>query len=164
MDIELVLVPEAQKAELACIVDEYLKEHGGFQETRTGPETVADYIYFPEYWREPGRYPYTINDGSQVVGFVLVRTVFEEPECCYQLSDFYILPALRRQGLGKIAVSLLWGMYPGRWELQLLARNVVAKDFWSRCVSEICAGPAKITQVKEADGMRVQFNFLVPGT
>ena len=98
-----------------------------------------------------------------MVGFVLVRTVFEEPECCYQLSDFYILPALRRQGLGETAVSLLWGMYPGRWELQLLAQNVVAKNFWSRCVGELCAGPAKVTRVKAADGMRVQFNFVVPG-
>lgn len=162
MNIELRIASLDEKAQLAVMVNTYLQEHCLHQQVRMGPESVEDYIYFPEYWREKGRFPYFIKAGDKIGGFVLVRTVFEKNDFFYQVSDFYIEPALRRQGLGKNSISSLWNKYPGRWELQVLAPNVTAKEFWSNCASENAMGPVKITEVEEADGLRYQFNFEVP--
>ena len=162
MNIDLALIPFADKEEFSVLVNDYLAEHCSFQDPRTGPETVDDYIYFPEYWREKGRYPFYVKHDDQTVGFVLVRTVFGEGEVFYQVADFYIKPDQQRNGYGNAAVSLLWTMYPGVWEFQVLARNHVAYKFWSHCVAMTSEGPATVSEVKEADGMRYQFNFTVP--
>lgn len=162
MNIELRKVPLDEKEQLAALVNVYLQDHCSHQQYRIGPESVEDYVYFPEYWREEGRYPYFIEDGTKILGFVLVRTVFEEEGFFYQVSDFYIDPAFQRQGLGKKSISLLWNKYPGRWELQVLALNRAAKEFWSNCTSAYAIGGGKITEVEEDDGMRYQYNFEVP--
>jgi predicted acetyltransferase len=79
-----------------------------------GPETVDDYIYYPECWKEKGRYPYSINYQSEMVGFVLVRTIFENDKRFHQVSDFYIQPQHEGKVYGTRAVSKLWSLYPGR--------------------------------------------------
>lgn len=162
MNIKLRIVSLDEKAQLAKLVNDYLKEHCRHQQKRIGPESVEGYVYFPEYWREKGRFPFFIEAGGETVGFVLVRTVFEENDSFYQVSDFYIEPEYQRQGVGCKSISLLWGAYPGRWELQVLAANVVARDFWSRCTAANATGSVTVVEVEEADGMRYQFNFRVP--
>lgn len=162
MSIELAPIPLTDKEEFSLLVNKYLEEHCSFQDPRIGPETVEDYIYFPEYWREKGRYPLYVIHNDQTVGFVLVRTVYDEGETFYQVSDFYIKPDQQRHGYGFGAVSLLWKEYPGLWELQVLVRNHVAYKFWTHCVERLSLGSRSISEVLEDDGMRYQFSFTVP--
>ena len=161
MAIELYLVPLEEKQQLARLVDEYLPIHCSHQDIRVGPESAEDYIYFPEYWREEGRYPYYIQQESKIAGFVLVRTVFDEGGIFYQVSDFYVKPEFQRQGLGEKAVSLLWEKYPGAWELHVHRKNLGAKHFWNHCSDRYAADKVKITEVSETDGLRYQYNFEV---
>lgn len=161
MNIELALVSPEQKAQLSVIVDEYLLEHGQYKEIAAGPTCTDDYIYYPEYWREKGRFPYFILQNSEVVGFVLVRTVFTDDGYFYQVSEFCILPAFRKSGLGLEAVKNLWLMYPGLWELDVLGKNLRAKAFWLKCCDAYAKEGLAITEVDSEDGLRFQFNFEV---
>ena len=159
--MNLLLVKESEKEALTNLVNEYLKVHCSHQEVSVGPETVDDYIYYPEYWREKGRYPYFIEYESEVVGFVLVRTVFEENSHFYQVSDFYIKPQYEGLGYGTKAASKLFFMYPVEWELDTQARNERARSFWGRCIEKFGNGNHKITEHKYEDGLRYQHNFEV---
>ena len=161
MTITLSLVPLEEKRKLADLVDEYLPIHCSFQQLRDGPESAADYVYFPEYWREAGRYPYYILLDSMIAGFVLVRTVFDRDGTFYQVSDFYVKPEFQRRGVGTQAISILWAMYPGSWELHVLRNNLGAGLFWSHCSEKHAVGDITVTEVTETDGVRYQYNFKV---
>lgn len=163
MNIKLRLVAPKKKDDLAVLVNDYLKIHCQHQSVKTGPETVDDYIYFPEYWRELGRFPYFICLDDRTLGFVLVRTVFEKAKHFYQVSDFYITPENHRQGFGKHAVNALWKKHPGEWELQVLGKNTAAREFWSNCTASYATGETLVTELKEDDGTRYQYNFATAG-
>lgn len=159
--MELYLVPESEKKMLAKVVNDYLKVHCEHQEVRIGPETIDDYVYYPEYWKEKGRYPYFIKNEGSVVGFVLVRTVFENQDHFYQVSDFYIKPEFEDLGYGTSAVKLLWSAYPGRWELQVHFQNQRAKFFWVNCIRKFALGDSQVSELVYEDGHRYQYNFIV---
>jgi predicted acetyltransferase len=160
--MELQLVADVEKEKLTTLVNDYLKTHCDHQEIRVGPETVDDYVYYREYWREQGRYPYFIKSDGAVVGFVLVRTVFEDQRHFYQVSDFYIKPEFESRGYGTDAIEKLWSMYPGSWELQVLAKNKRADIFWARCISLFALSDSQRTEQEYEDGRRYQYNFVVP--
>ena len=159
MNIQLYLVPIEEKAELSGLVNEYLKVHCEHQEIRTKPESVEDYIYFPEYWREVGRFPYFIKCEDEVAGFVLVRTVFEEPGDFYQVSDYYVKPKYQGTGLAWEAINLLWQKYPGRWELQVIRNNTRANSFWLKCFRYYATTEPVVAELEYEDGKRYQYNF-----
>lgn len=161
MSVDLRLVPESERAILEVLTNEYLKAHSEFQEPRIGPESVDDYVYFKEYWREKGRYPYFIVKEESIIGFVLVRTVFEQDDYFYQVSEFYIKPEEEGKGFGQKAIKKVWGLYPGNWELQVLKNNIRAIHFWSNCVNKYSTGSIVKKEVKSEDGGRYQYNFEV---
>ena len=161
MSTVLEMVELEEKDNLALLLNEHLKEHNQYQNPRTGPETASEYVYFSDYWKEEGRYPFYIVADSEVVGFVLIRTVFDPEELFYQVSEFYICPAHRRKGYGKQAVAALWAKLKGKWEFQVLALNDRAYNFWSKCTENLGQSGLKITEKIETDGVRYQFNFQV---
>ena len=161
MSIELILVAEAEKDRLASLVNDYLVGHCRHQENSVGPRVVGEYVYYPAYWREKGRYPYFIKTKATVIGFVLVRTVYRNSDYFYQVSDFYIKPEFEGRGYGTQAIAALWAEYPGRWELQVLRRNLRARHFWARCIEKFARGGCRINEVELADGKRYQYNFVV---
>lgn len=161
MNLVLRSVAFDEKDRLARLLDAHLTEHNAYQDPRVGPETAAEYVYFLDYWREEGRYPYYIVAHAEVVGFVLVRTVQQREKVFYQVSEFYVCPEHRRKGYGKLAVQTLWAKLSGEWELQVLALNERAYAFWAHCVQAQSVLNLKITETSEADGARYQFNFLV---
>jgi len=136
-------------------------EHHQHKEFPVGPLSTAEYVYFPEYWREKGRYPYFIFQDSEIVGFILVRTVFADEGLFYQVSEFYVLPKYRMSGVGVKAVSLLWQNHPGFWELQVLGNNKSAKLFWSKCCTAFARDGVVVNEVESDDGLRYQYNFVV---
>ena len=161
MNIRLSLVPPDLKYRLGEYLDRYLEEHSQYKETRIGPLSTAEYVYFLEYWREKGRHPYFIFRDSEIADFILVRTVSTDEGSFFQVSEFYILPEYRRTGIGIEAVSLLWQKFPGLWELQVLGNNKTARVFWSKCCNAFARDGVEIDEVTAEDGLRYQYNFAV---
>ncbi|MEM0953262.1 MAG: GNAT family N-acetyltransferase [Pseudomonadota bacterium] len=161
MTIELSLVPFNQRLRLKQYLDHYLMEHAQFKEHKKGPLTSSQYIYFSDYWRGKGRYPYFIVQDGAELGFALVRAVFDEEELCHRVSEFYIAPEFRRAGAGKKAVELLWQMHPGRWKLQVLANNITARVFWESCCDAFAKEAFSVEEIHSEDGKRHRFNLEV---
>lgn len=58
----------------------------------------------------------------------------------YQLSEFFILRAKRRLGLGKQAALAVLNRFRGVWEMAQLRENHTAIAFWNRVLTEYTRG------------------------
>ncbi len=52
------------------------------------------------------------------------------------LSEFYIKPEYRSQGIGQQAAFLVWDKFPGPWEGRQIKQNPKAHQFWLRVKGE----------------------------
>ncbi len=53
------------------------------------------------------------------------------------ISDFFVICALRRSGVGREAAHLLIAASPGRWSIGFQSYNPGAKRFWSRVATDV---------------------------
>ena len=76
-------------------------------------------------------------DGSPA-GFVLVRGLAEAP---LRIVEFFVVRAVRKQGVGRAAALRLLELHPGRWEIAFQEENPSAARVWRRLATEV-AGDA----------------------
>lgn len=158
--IELLGVQPTDRAALDGLLDSYLGELAMHRERPVGATDARTYHPLRLYWSEAARHPFFIVTGGRRVGFVLVREI--EASGVMQMAEFYVLPELRRSGVGRAALGEVWRRFPGPWELQVHLRNRAGIAFWSRCIGEFAAGPVRAREVLEEDGRRLQFDFEIP--
>ncbi|MCD9147359.1 GNAT family N-acetyltransferase [Pseudophaeobacter sp. MA21411-1] len=73
-----------------------------------------------------------IHQGAARIGFALVLNL---PDDRRELSEFWITPQSRRQGLGQAAASLILQEFPGRWRMGISKHSPQAAAFWGTCLS-----------------------------
>jgi len=66
-------------------------------------------------------------------GFAFVVGVGDELR---KMGDFFVVRAVRRQGVGNAAVKELFARYRGDWEIGFQGHNRGAPEFWRRMVSD----------------------------
>lgn len=107
---------------------------------------AEDYPYFVAYWPESRagtifeddvRHPFFICLDEIVIGFTLIRAPAPYDLTHWQLAEFYIKPDYRRRGVGKLAMQQLLSAFGPHWELQVLALNKPAVEFWQKTLPEI---------------------------
>ena len=76
-----------------------------------------------------------LRDGP--VGFALVSRATSAPRL---MSEFFVVRAARRQGVGRAAVDALFALYPGRWQIPFQEENVAAARFWRGVAAEVAVG------------------------
>lgn len=88
---------------LRVLLSDYLSEFARSQ--GIDPERESDgrpsYPWFDAYWEEEGRIPLGFLSGTALVGFCLLR----DDGHAWQVAEFYVAPAHRRQGIGSIGVE-----------------------------------------------------------
>lgn len=89
------------------------------------------YSHFDAYWHDPERHPFGVWFGSRLAGLCLLRDLGGSH---WQVAEFYVIPALRRQGVGREAVqqAIAWCRHHGaaQLEAQVHPRNPIALAFW----------------------------------
>lgn len=51
-----------------------------------------------------------------------------------RLREFYVVPHLRRLGVGSHAAVLLFDRYAGQWQLEVLQSDRLALNFWGKVI------------------------------
>lgn len=159
--IEIAEASRSDARLIEALLDEYLRELSEHREVAVGATDSASYPYLDAYWSERGRHAFLVRQGGRIVGFALVRSPGSTGSDTHQLAEFYVEPQSRRCGIGRHAVLAIWERFPGRWELQVHARNTVAVRFWSSCAQLAAIGPIRVRAVRSEDGQRMQLNFSV---
>lgn len=159
--VELVTALLSDKPKLAKLLDQYLQELSEYREIKVGATCAADYFYMDLYWMEPGRHPFLIFSNDQLAGFILVWVQSNTESPLARVAEFFIIPEQRRKGVGRKAASKVFSLFPGHWELQVHSRNQAALAFWDGCIRQNAKSEPEVSQITEADGRRIQYNFEV---
>ena len=115
-----------------------MSEHLGWPCTADGRFDGCDKL--PSYWREPGKHAFMLRAGQEIAGFALVRGDHDEGDLDYSIGEFFVLRKFRRQGTGERIARELFDQFPGRWEVQQLARNTPALAFWRKVIARYTRG------------------------
>jgi predicted acetyltransferase len=104
--------------------------------TIAGWDIGADGVYgtaqrTERFWTDGTHRSFLITADGKLAGFVIVGDEGHfAPRDTRQVSEFFVLRAYRRRGVGRQAATRVFDMFPGRWEVIQLAKNVEAQAFW----------------------------------
>jgi predicted acetyltransferase len=99
------------------------------------------------YWLEqPFCHPLVLLRGSTPAGFAFVGQApfpFMSDGVQYRLSEFFVLRAQRRSGIGRGAARAVLARFPGSFELTVLEHNLPALAFWRAVLPGAAASPVR---------------------
>ena len=76
------------------------------------------------------------EDGKKLLGFVMVNTFLQKAASGHSIAEFMVLPAYRRQGVGRTAARACFQMHPGTWEVSPSFGSEQAERFWRQVIEE----------------------------
>jgi predicted acetyltransferase len=117
---------------------------------------TSPYPYLEQYWKEPGRHPYLLRHGNDLVGFALVRRFDNGSN--YELVEFYVAARLRRQRFGGQAARALFNSHVGTWSVSVRRDNGVGQKFWASLLGHL----ASVTQHERQAPDGVVYKFTSP--
>lgn len=152
MNIELKKIESKDKIILINLFQLYMHDitlslpmdvnnHGLFEYNET------DY-YFNN---KEGYDPYLIINDNKYIGFVLINKEFmvlNNEENNFNLSEFFILNAYKRKGIGKKIAFEIFDKYKGNFEIKPVPRSNTAKQFWENVIKEYTNNNYKIEYPK----------------
>lgn len=158
-DLRLVRVQEKDKDILAGLLYEYQKELQVY--SGDSLEDSKTYKYLPSYFTDPDRAAFFIHAKGEINGFILVNTHTILTKGAHSIAEFYVVPSARRKGVGENAAKLVFGNFPGNWEVAQMETNIPAIHFWRKTIraftkghyeeifvdSEVWRGPVQIFRV-----------------
>jgi predicted acetyltransferase len=83
---------------------------------------------------DPGHRAWLVTAAGSVGGFVM--TVPAGAGGGTSVSDFFIVRALRRSGVGREAASQVIALFPGPWSVGFQSYNPGIQRFWSQVASD----------------------------
>jgi predicted acetyltransferase len=163
---EITLRPAGpeQAPALANLLELYAHDLSGFFDLAVGPDGRFGYPALPLYWQEEGRFPFLLEVGGTLAGFVLVARgsrVGGGPDV-WDMAEFFVLRGFRGRGVGAAAAHCVWQRFPGAWEVRVLERNAPALAFWPAAIREFTGRGAESREI-EIEGKRWRvFAFRAP--
>jgi predicted acetyltransferase len=162
MKIEVIRAAKEQQPILANLLELYAHDFSEIDDLEIGADGRFGYEHLPLYWQEPQRHPFLITAGGKLAGFVFVHQgsrVSVENEVL-DVAEFFVLRSYRRHGVGMKAAHEVWKMFPGRWEVRVMERNVAAQKFWERAITEFTGSPSQATLLEKDNKRWHMFSFL----
>ncbi len=157
--VRLIRIDQKERHAFEELMDAYLGELSKYRETSMGATNATSYKFLPLYWSEKDRFPLFIQWEEKLVGFALVRRLPSDDAQLMQLAEFFVLSEHRRKGIGKAAASMLFQRFPGKWELQVYRRNIVAELFWKSCIPEYASRSFMVEEIDSDDRRKKRFRF-----
>ena len=99
-----------------------------------------------------------------IAGFALLRSDFDPLTGIpgMVVSEFYVLPAYRNQGIGNAAAVKLWDQFPGQWTVRVMNANKAALPFWQHAIQRYTGGNYQETASPTLNGGNITFIFENP--
>jgi predicted acetyltransferase len=113
--------------------------------------TFGSPAWHRRFWTRRGRNHFVIRVDGKLAGFALVRNRAHFAGIgVREVSEFFVLRKYRRRGVGTRAARMLFGRFPGRWEVAELTWNVAARRFWHRVIRRCATG--SVVERRRRDG------------
>ncbi len=107
------------------------------------PELMA------RWFADDSSHPLIILNDEQPAGFALVSRPprHQRQEFDFCMSEFFIVPASRRRGIGRSAAHLIFNRFSGTWLVTEFLHNKAAVAFWRATVADYTSGQYRETLV-----------------
>lgn len=126
----------------------YLDENGYFD-----IDASRDVLPFGD-----GVFAYIIENDGKNTGLVMVTdSRYALPQCDFKIEEMYIVRPQRKKGVAKAALKQIFDIYKGRFCLSVYKKNLPARVFWEKIVSEFGSG----LTVSEGEADMLDFLFEV---
>jgi predicted acetyltransferase len=113
---------QAYEAEFSKITQKLPNQDGVFEPDTLIDENHEGYLLF--------------NDDQIPIGFCIKGTV----GTCHDISEFYIIPALRKNGWGKRFAFAIFNKYRGPWQVRQIMGADRARKFWQSSIQDYTSG------------------------
>jgi len=153
VNIEVLPATQRDAVVLANLFELYAYDFSEMLPLKLGPDGRFGYEPLPLYWQEAHRFPFLVRANGELAGFALVQRGSQVSAATdvWDLAEFFVLRSYRRRSVGLRAAQAVWKMFPGPWEVRVLANNTPALEFWRHAVSDFVGRPSVPTFV-EANG------------
>ena len=161
MLIEVIPATPEQEPILANLLQLYIHDFSEFFDVELGPDGRFDYPDLPRYWREPERHAFLVYADRKLAGFVLVRKAPTAPgtEMVWDLAEFFVARAYRRQGVGLEAAHQVWSKLPGHWQVRVMESNAAAHHFWNHAIARFAGTPIPSVRIEHGGQYWHHFHF-----
>ncbi len=134
--IELVRATPEQQPTVANFMELYAHDFSEFLPIEPGPDGRFGYKDLDLYWSDPDRTPFLVRVNGGWAGFVLIRQerVAEGSKPVWDVAEFFVLRAWRRQSVGTVVAHQLWQRHPGQWQVRVMEVNAAGCRFWENAV------------------------------
>jgi predicted acetyltransferase len=155
MNVELQVIPQAQKALLHNLMEKYMHDFSEYDGEDVDEQGLYGYKWSDQYFIDADRYPMVIRADGKIAGLVLVRrgSGFDE-DPAHSLAEFFVMRKYRRKGVGTRAARLAFEQFPGKWEVSQDPDNPDSILFWHRVVGKLTNG--NFEQIINGDGEPAQ--------
>ncbi len=144
MTVTLATVAAAEREALFAMLRDYMAEMDAFDPTAVEAPFAIDRYLDALREDDEDRELLWILDGGTRAGLAIVRVLPDFPDdgrMVATISEFYVLPAFRRRGVGAAAVQAILDDHRARGtyevEAGILRDNVLAQAFWARMGFEV---------------------------
>jgi predicted acetyltransferase len=153
--IELVPASPDQEPVIANLLELYAHDFSEFHPLELDADGRFGYQHLHLYWSQPDRHPFLIKVDGKLAGLVLIKKSngVAQSGAVWDVAEFFIVRAYRRQGVGMKVAHKIWKNFPGQWEVRVMKSNRNAMEFWLQAVTGF-VGAAIYPVHLEKDGER----------
>jgi predicted acetyltransferase len=111
------------------------------------------------WFSDSGAHPFVFLHSGERAGFALVSrpATSVHPRVDFRMSEFFVVSAARRRGVGASAAALLFNRFAGEWEVLEDEHNRPALLFWRRVIGRLTGG--RYTESRVAGEVRHRFRI-----
>lgn len=146
-DLELIRAGAEHQCALANLLELYIYDFTELVPKDVGDDGRYGYKSLPLFWSDSPRSAFLARLDGKLVGFVLV-TQSSEPSGdtgVWDMTEFFVLRGYRRRGLGTQLAEKVLLDCPGRWQIRVMEKNILARKFWESSIAEFTGQPAQST-------------------
>jgi predicted acetyltransferase len=128
--LELIRAGAEYQSALGNLLELYIHDFSELVPIDVGDDGRYGYKSLRLFWSDSSRLPFLARLDGKIVGFALV-TQSSEPSGdgeAWDMAEFFVLRRYRHRGIGIQLAEKVWLHCPGRWQIRVMEKNVLARQ------------------------------------
>jgi predicted acetyltransferase len=159
--VELIAASAEQEPILANLLELYVHDFSEYLDVDLGEDGRFGYGELSLYWREANRHPFLVRVDGKLGGLVLLKrgSAISGNAAVWDMVEFFVLRGMRRRGVGTEVAHQVWTLFPGPWEVRVMASNVAARRFWEHAIGAFAGKAMRSAAIEKAGQKWDVFSF-----
>jgi predicted acetyltransferase len=146
--LEPIRAGAEHQSAMGNLLELYIHDFSELVPIDVGDDGRYGYKSLPLFWSDNSRLPFLARLDVKLVGFVLV-TQSSEPSGdgeAWDMAESFVLRRYPHRGIGTQLAEKVWLHCPGRWQIGVMEKNILARKFWESSIATFTGQPAQSTR------------------